>query len=73
MVSGTVRFWLSDEGWGVIDSLETPGGCFAHFGVLRMEGYRQLLAAQPVELEWEVPARGDYEGWPFFATEVLPG
>jgi CspA family cold shock protein len=72
MVAGTVRFWLSDEGWGVVDSVETPGGCFAHFSVVRMDGYKQLAAARAVELEWEVPAGGEYEGWPFFATEVTP-
>ncbi|MFF7232620.1 hypothetical protein [Streptomyces sioyaensis] len=29
---GIVREWHSDEGWGVIDSDTTPGGCWAHFG-----------------------------------------
>ena len=69
MVQGTVRFWLSDEGWGVIDSVETPGGCFAHFGTVRMDGYKMLVAAQAVDLEWEARP---YEGWPYFATAVLP-
>ena len=31
---GTVRVWHRDEGWGVIDSPETPGGCWAHFSHL---------------------------------------
>jgi hypothetical protein len=26
MVLATVRFWLDDEGWGVLDPPETPGG-----------------------------------------------
>lgn len=29
--TGTVRFWRRSEGWGVVDSAETPGGCFVHF------------------------------------------
>jgi hypothetical protein len=40
--------------------------------MLQMDGYKDLVASQAVELEWEVPVRGDYEGWPFFATRVLP-
>jgi cold shock CspA family protein len=30
--AGTVRVWYRDEGWGVIDSPDTPGGCWAGFG-----------------------------------------
>ncbi len=29
--TGTVRKWQEDEGWGVIDSPHTPGGCLAIF------------------------------------------
>jgi CspA family cold shock protein len=28
---GTVREWDDDRGWGVIDSADTPGGCWFHF------------------------------------------
>ncbi|ROO52320.1 hypothetical protein EDC02_7242 [Micromonospora sp. Llam0] len=31
MVDGVIRSWNVDEGWGVIDSAETPGDCWAHF------------------------------------------
>lgn len=27
-VTATVREWRDEEGWGVLDSPETPGGCF---------------------------------------------
>jgi CspA family cold shock protein len=32
--SGTVREWDDDQGWGVIDSADTPGGCWAHFSAI---------------------------------------
>jgi cold shock protein len=68
---GTVREWRSDEGWGVIDSQVTPGGCWTHFSHLRMPGYRPLRAGQSVELEWERPGQ---DGYPFRAVQVwLPG
>ena len=37
-----------DEGFGVIDSAETPGGCWAYFSVIVMDGYRRLQAGQRV-------------------------
>jgi cold shock protein len=72
MVLATVRFWRDDEGWGVLDSPETPGGCWASFAFIEMPGYRKLSNGQTVELEWEVPAGVDYEGWPYFASRVTP-
>ena len=73
MVWGRVRFWLEDEGWGVVDSSETPGGCFVHFSFVEMDGYRSLADGQTVELEWERPPFGDYEGYAYFAQRVVPG
>lgn len=40
---GTVGSWSDAEGWGVIESPETPGGCWAHFSVVAVTGY----AGQP--------------------------
>ena len=34
MVAAIVREWHADLGWGVLDSPETPGGCWAHFSVI---------------------------------------
>jgi hypothetical protein len=31
MTSGVVREWHDDEGWGVLESTETPGGCWDGF------------------------------------------
>ncbi len=72
MVQAKVRFWLEDEGRGVLNSSETPGGCWAHFGFIEMEGYHNLSDGQLVQLEWEIPANGEYGGYVYFATRVIP-
>ena len=64
---GVVRFWNEEEGWGVIDSEATPGGCWAHFSVISMDGYRSLAAGQVVDFCWQM---GDQDGYPCSATEV---
>lgn len=67
--SGTVRFWLCEDGWGVIDSPQTPGGCWAHFSSVRVAGYAALAAGQPVRLDWEA---ADHDGYRFPARRVWP-
>ena len=42
MTTATVRTWSDEEGWGVLDCAETPGGCFAHFSDVQMLGFRSL-------------------------------
>ena len=66
---GTVREWSADEGFGVIDSTETPGGCWAHFSVIVMDGYRSLQAGQRVSFTFE-PASQD--GFSYVAITVWP-
>ncbi|MFI2189164.1 cold shock domain-containing protein [Streptomyces sioyaensis] len=67
---GIVREWHSDEGWGVIDSDITPGGCWAHFGSVLMSGYRSLRTGQTVSFEFE---RGGQDGYDYRATAVWTG
>lgn len=67
--AGVVREWHGDEGWGVIDSAETPGGCWAHFAQIEMAGYRTLEAGQPVTLAYQKPGQ---DGYPFRAVLVRP-
>jgi CspA family cold shock protein len=55
-----VRVWLKEEGWGVIDCAETPGGCWAHFSVLDMDGHRSLEPGSDVVLLWERAAQDGY-------------
>ncbi|MHA7240489.1 S1 domain-containing protein [Arthrobacter sp. TMS1-12-1] len=64
---GVVRFWPSDEGWGVIDSEQTPGGCWAGFSVIDFDGFRTLIAGQVVDFEW---IQGDQDGYSYSASNI---
>ena len=66
---GTVREFHEDEGWGVIDAKEVPGGCWVFFSVIAMEGYRVLTAGERVRFTFE---RADQDGYEFRATTVWP-
>ncbi|HEV8569916.1 MAG TPA: cold shock domain-containing protein [Actinoplanes sp.] len=68
-IVGTVREWHQDEGWGVIDSEETPGGCWAHFSSAAVSGYVTFTAGQAVWLQWESPGQ---DGYPFRAVRFWP-
>lgn len=68
-VAAVVREWHEDEGWGVVDSPETPDGCWAHWSSVAVEGFRTLTAGQDVHLEWE-PA--DQDGYGFRALRAWP-
>ncbi len=65
--SGQVREWRDEEGWGVLDSLQTAGGCWAHFSVVDGEGFKSLLAGQMVEFRYE---HGQQDGFAYRATWV---
>lgn len=54
-VPGVVEWFDADEGWGVIEAPEVPGGCFVHFSNIEMPGYRQLRAGQHVRFSFERP------------------
>jgi CspA family cold shock protein len=81
---GTVRVWHREKGWGVIDSPDTPGGCWAHFSHLWNDkipetgagevvevsgGFREAFEGETVDFEWE-PANQD--GYAFRAISVRP-
>jgi cold shock protein len=65
VVTGTVRFWHDELGWGVLDSDETPGGCWVHFSALRMPGYGTLSDGARVHFDWEA---AEQDGYSFRAT-----
>lgn len=56
----TVRSWDDEQGWGVLDSDATPGGCWTHFSVLDFDGYRTLSAGQAVRLKAESPGQDGF-------------
>ncbi len=41
-VTAIVREWSDEEGWGVLDSAETPGGCFGHYSDIQGAAFRTL-------------------------------
>jgi len=70
--AATVRYWKSEEGWGVLDSDATPGGCWAHFSNIEMDGFAMLEAGQVVEMTWEDLHPHDQDRWRFRAITVRP-
>jgi cold shock protein len=68
--NGSVRVFDADEGWGVIDGPDVPGGCWVHFSAIASEGYRQLSAGERVSFR-AIPA--DQDGFAFRAVKVWTG
>ena len=66
---GTVRFFDIEEGWGVIDSEATPGGCWVHFSAVMVEGLRSLDAGESVEFRYREVGQ---DGYRFRAEEAWP-
>jgi CspA family cold shock protein len=71
--TGTVRHWYREEGWGVLDSSDAPGGCFAHFSnISGVEGYRELVEGETVEFDCQPTAYpGSQDGYSFRAIEIV--
>ncbi|MFD1947185.1 hypothetical protein [Nocardioides aestuarii] len=64
----------------MLDSTETPGGCWVHFSVIvtpvirespgvTLSEHKSLTVGQAVDLEWEAPGQ---DGFAFMAAEVRP-
>lgn len=68
--TGTVRLWNDDEGWGVLDSEATPGGCWAHFGSILADGFRSLRPGQAVSFAFH---HGPQDGYDYAADAVWTG
>ena len=81
MAFGFVREWHDADGWGVLDSDETPGGCWAHFSHLRMAGCHRAVPGQRVTFTFEPGPQGGFDyravdvtidGVPRIETELQP-
>lgn len=59
---GTVRVWHGEEGWGVIDSADTPGGCWTHFGHVAVPGH------EPFDTPVSGTPSGAHTSAPWFPT-----
>jgi CspA family cold shock protein len=64
---GSVRTFDADEGWGVIDGPDVPGGCWVHFSAIAMDGFRELLPARQVSFRAEAASQ---DGFAFRAVKV---
>ncbi|EME17512.1 hypothetical protein G419_19164 [Rhodococcus triatomae BKS 15-14] len=64
---GKVREWHAELGWGVLDSPDTPGGCWAHYSNIDGTGFRALTVGATVDLDWE---QREQDGYAFRATRV---
>ncbi|MDQ1642364.1 MAG: hypothetical protein QOJ90_1715 [Actinomycetota bacterium] len=57
--TGTVRLWMRDDDWGVIDSDELPGSCWADLSAVD-DHDGELRAGQVVEVDWTEPGPTGY-------------
>ncbi|MEU6548028.1 cold shock domain-containing protein [Streptomyces sp. NPDC046859] len=71
VVTATVREWRDEEGWGVLDSPETPGGCFGHYFDIQAPGFRTLVPGQQVGLVWEALGFAQ-DGYAYRAVSIVP-
>jgi CspA family cold shock protein len=67
---GSVRTFDADEGWGVIDGPDVPGGCWVHFSAIAMDGYRELARGQLVSFRVEAASQ---DGFAYRAVKVWTG
>ncbi|WP_295017452.1 hypothetical protein [uncultured Micrococcus sp.] len=66
--------WHDDQGWGVLDSPDTPGGCWAHFSRLPdAGGLRAAAVGARVSFTFETLTVGqEQDGFLFRAVAVEP-
>lgn len=69
--TGTVALWHAEEGWGVVSSADTPGGCWTHFSHIDGGGFRELTAGDAVSFTFERLGPGEeQDGFTFRAVRV---
>ncbi len=64
-----VSEWHDEEGWGVVESAATPGGCWVHVSSVLVAGLETLDPGTEVELTFEA---GGQDGYGYRAVEVWP-
>jgi cold shock protein len=72
---GTVREWDEDRGFGVIDSADTPGGCWVHFSAVVTDGLGSLSRGDQVTFTYEALPQDEfsYRAVRVWAPGVKPG
>jgi cold shock CspA family protein len=73
MTHAVVRRWHDEEGWGLADAPEAPGGIFIHFSFIEGDGYRALKEGEAVELDLSrLPRAHDGCRWEGRSVRRLP-
>lgn len=68
---GTIRFWDTEQGWGVIDSPDTPGGCWIHHSTPSTARHQGMEPGRVVNFAWRrVPGEGVQDGYDYVATDA---
>ena len=67
--AGIVREWDDDEGSGVIDSEDTPGGCWFHFSDIVTAALGSPAPGQQVTFTYEM---APHDGFDYRAVRVWP-
>ncbi|MFY2787523.1 hypothetical protein [Rhodococcus sp. MALMAid1271] len=72
-----VREFNGDEGWGVLDAPELPGGCWVFYSSIEGSGLRTLSPGQYVTVEYvdlvaEFGPGADQDGYRYQAERVRP-
>ncbi len=57
-LTGTVKWFSKDKGYGFITRDDNEGDVFVHFTAIQKEGFRTLEQGQKVEFEIEEDAKG---------------
>jgi CspA family cold shock protein len=70
MSHGVVREWHREDGWGVIDSPATPGGCWVLYSHIDMPPPAELQIGQQVAFSFEQVTSQD--GYQWRAVVVRP-
>ncbi len=65
--TGTVSYFDDAEGVGVIESSDTPAGCWCHYSMIEGVGRRTLVAGERVFFTF---VRADQDGHAFRAVRV---
>ena len=66
MVEGTVKWFSNHKGLGFIIPSEGGKDVFARYSVIKVEGYRKLVAGEKVRYEFELGPKG------VIATAIWP-
>lgn len=72
MISGTVKTWSDDEGWGVLSSPAVPGDVWVHHVAIDGDGFRTLIVGQPVTFDVMDLGTPIQDGYRYRATRVVP-